>query len=303
MGWRAYAESVTPSASPEPTSPGPTSSATPLTWEAPQWHASIDSTNLAAARDPRPGRVIIADHQSSGLGRRGRTWTAPPDTSIAITVVLPAPDPRLIGWVPLAAGLAVSQAIEDSRYAVRTGLKWPNDVLAQGLTGNDLAGSDLAGNDLAGNDLAGPTWGKISGVLCEAITNSLYGPVLVLGAGINIDQTRQELPVDTATSWRLARAASPEGAAPLPEGARAALVDDYLRRLATLVSDLGAVRTAYLAKCLTIGQQVRVHLPGGGQCTGLAAEVDDSGALVVLSGQGQRNVLMAGDVVHVRPAG
>lgn len=250
---------------------------THISWERPEWHPSIDSTNLEAARDPRPGRVIVADHQSAGLGRRGRTWTAPPDTSVAVSVVIPAPDPGLIGWVPLVTGLAVERAIEDSPYAVPVTLKWPNDVLVQD----------------AGQ------WLKVCGVLAQAIPDTPAGPVVVVGAGINIDQTREELPVPTATSWRLARGG--DRSAPLPDGARHQLVSDYLTRLADQVTDLGGGHSAYRQRCSTLGQQVQVHLPGGGTRSGTAVEVDEAGALVV-EGEGRRTVHLAGDVVHLRPA-
>lgn len=248
-----------------------------ISWETPEWHPSIDSTNLEALRDPRPWRVIVADHQSGGLGRRGRSWTAPPDTSVAISVVLPAPEPDLLGWVPLLTGLAVARAIEDSPYAVPVALKWPNDVLARD----------------------GEQWHKVCGVLAQSIPGTPAGTVVVVGAGINIDQTRDQLPVPTATSWRLARGG--DRAAPLPDGARQQLVTDYLTRLAELVTDLRAGHSAYRQRCSTLGQQVEVHLPEGGTRTGTAVAVEDSGALVV-EGGGRRSAHLAGDVVHVRPA-
>lgn len=247
-----------------------------MTWESPEWHPTIDSTNLEAARDPRPGRVVVADHQSAGLGRRGRSWTAPPDTSVAVSVVVRAPEPGMAGWVPLVAGLAVAEALEQSRYAVPAVLKWPNDVLVR----------------------EGDGWLKVCGVLAQSVPGAAGGPVVVVGAGINIDQTRDQLPVPTATSWRLARG----GGAPLPDGAGERLVSDYLDRLADRLADLAGARTAYARRCSTLGQAVRVHLPEGGERTGTAVEIDPSGALVV-EGGGRRTVHLAGDVVHVRPAG
>lgn len=246
-------------------------------WAPPEWHATIDSTNLAVLADPTPGRVVVAEHQSAGQGRRGRAWTAPPDTSLAITVAVSAPPPGLIGWVPLVAGLAVVRALSSSRYAVSAGLKWPNDVLV----------------------LEGTTWRKVCGVLAQvAPAAHAAQAVVVLGAGVNIDQSRDQLPVPTATSWRLAR-----GGAVLPDGTRQAWVVDYLAHLAqlldTLRQDPDQVRAAYRACCRTLGQQVRVDLPGETSVSGVATGIDDSGALVV-EGRHGTSRHHAGDVVHLR---
>ena len=86
---------------------------------------------------------------------------------------LPAP-PDHGGWVPLLTGLAVSRALSEVA-GVQARLKWPNDVL-----------------------VAEDGWRKVCGVLCE-----LHPVGVVVGIGINVDQRREELPVDTATSLRL----------------------------------------------------------------------------------------------------
>lgn len=226
---------------------------------------------------PRPGRVVVADYQSAGQGRRGRTWSAPPDTALAVSVAVTAPAPEVRGWVPLATGLAVVRALQDSRYAVSAALKWPNDVLVPD----------------AGQ------WRKVAGVLAQAVPGPDGADVIVVGTGLNVDQGRDQLPVTTATSWRLAR-----GGAVLPDGARAAWLEAYLDHLADLLDALGSdpvpVATAYRQVCATIGTGVVVHLPGGAQASGRAVGVDDGGALVVAGPDGVRSHL-AGDVVHLRP--
>ena len=223
---------------------------------------------------------MVADHQSAGQGRRGRSWTAPAGTSLAVSVAVPSPAPALVGWVPLLTGVAVVRALTADRYAVSAGLKWPNDVLVP----------------------EGGAWRKVCGILAQVVPASRDRPgVVVIGTGLNVDQERDDLPVPTATSWRLAR-----GGAVLPDGAREAWLEDYLDHHARLLDELSAdpeaVRSAYQEQCLTIGKAVRVHLPDGTEHEGVAEAVDPSGALVVTSGSGTRHH-HAGDVVHLRHDG
>ncbi len=263
-----------------------------LRWAAPEWHETLASTNVLALEDPSPGRVVVADHQSAGLGRRGRRWESPPGTALAVTAVVPPVPAQVMGWLPLAAGLALVQALGASRRPVQAGLKWPNDVLVP-LVPPDEEG---AGEQVPVLEAGGTAWGKVAGVLAQVAGT---GDV-VLGTGVNVDHAAGQLPVPTATSWRLAT-----GGEPLPEGARRALLTAYLGHLAdwhaTLV-DEGAdpVREAYRRACLTLGRPVVVHLPDGTRATGTAADVDRSGALVVQGAAG-RTVHHAGDVEHARP--
>ncbi len=242
-------------------------------WTRPEWHATIDSTNLELLRNPSPGRVVVADHQSAGLGRRGRTWTAPPGTSLAVSVGVELPRPDLLGWVPLIAGVAVQRALADTEPTFVAALKWPNDVLIP-------PGAETRG-------------GKVCGVLASATPSSV-----VIGAGLNIDQTADELPVAAATSWALA-----SGRGALPVGVRQAWLAAYLEHLWSLLNDLDhdpqTVRSAYLGVCATIGRSVSIELPGGGHEHGVATGVDSDGALV-LTCEGRTGVHHAGDVVHLR---
>ncbi len=222
----------------------------------------------------------MADHQRAGQGRRGRGWTAPPGTALAVSVAVPSPGPALVGWVPLLTGVAVVRTLTAGRSAVRAGLKWPNDVLVP----------------------EGGAWRKVCGILAQVVPASGQRPgLVVIGAGLNVDQERHDLPVPTATSWRLAR-----GGEVLPGTARQAWLQDYLQHLAQLLTvldtDPGAVRAAYQEHCLTLGKAVRVHLPDGTQHDGLAEAVDRSGALVVAGSSGTRHH-HAGDVVHLRHDG
>ncbi|HEY8882578.1 MAG TPA: biotin--[acetyl-CoA-carboxylase] ligase, partial [Dermatophilaceae bacterium] len=156
----------------------------PNPWQEVDVHGSLDSTNGEALRAPRSWRVVLADHQSAGRGRMARQWQAPSCASIAVSCVVPVPVDRTadVGWLPLLSGMAMRQALADVAY-VAGRLKWPNDVLVQEQPDDPEA-----------------PWLKISGVLCEMVRG---GGLVVIGAGANIDQTRAELPVETATSLAL----------------------------------------------------------------------------------------------------
>jgi BirA family transcriptional regulator, biotin operon repressor / biotin---[acetyl-CoA-carboxylase] ligase len=126
------------------------------------------------------------------------------------------------------------------------------------------------------------------------------GPAAVVGVGINVSQTLDELPVALATSVALELGDPPDRTQLLGQ------VLGSLHALLGLLHDTGALRRAYVDVCSTVGRLVDVHLPGSGNGPevhrGEALDVDDSGALVVSTGDGTLTV-SAGDVVHVRPVG
>ncbi|MEA2900512.1 MAG: BirA family transcriptional regulator [Actinomycetota bacterium] len=128
------------------------------------WVAEVVSTNdevAARARAGAPeGVVVVADRQAAGRGRRGRTWEAPADSSLLVSVWLrpPAPHPAVI-----AAGLAAADACR-STTGVAPSLKWPNDLVVDDR-------------------------GKLAGILAEAV-----GDGVVVGLGLNVDWGDTPLP-------------------------------------------------------------------------------------------------------------
>jgi BirA family biotin operon repressor/biotin-[acetyl-CoA-carboxylase] ligase len=256
-------------------------------WRALAVVAETGSTNAdvaaRAAGGEAEGLVLVTDHQRAGRGRLSRTWSSPPRSSLAVSVLLRpqgVPAERL-GWLPLLGGLAVVDALT-SRCGLPARLKWPNDVLVTD------EGEER----------------KVCGILAEVVPGHGTAPdgqglAVVLGAGINVTQTRAELPVPAATSLRLAGAATTD---------RDTVLRAYLRALAVryraFVAAAGDPRSsgigsAYREACATLGRQVEIHLPSGSAERGLAQEVDDEGRLVVLVGEEPRP-FAAGDVVHVR---
>ncbi|MGC4109000.1 MAG: biotin--[acetyl-CoA-carboxylase] ligase [Nocardioides sp.] len=228
---------------------------------------TADSTNALAAGEPEPDVVVVADHQTAGRGRLGREWVTPAGAALTFSAVV---DPGLADewWplVPLAAGLAVTAAVGGR-------LKWPNDVLMDGR--------------------------KVCGILVERVAGRSDGkdvPLAVVGIGLNVDQAREELPVPTATSLAL------EGVAWGRAELLGAVLGELRTRLRTAAAAPAALVADYRSHCGTLGQDVRVDLPGGQELLGRAVDVDHHGRLVVQSGNETRAVA-AGDVVHVRPQG
>jgi len=252
--------------------------------------ASTGSTNadlLAAARaGAAAGAVLVAEEQTAGRGRLDRSWQSQPGAALTFSVLLrPAGvPPARRGWLPLLTGVAVASALR-AETGVDVRLKWPNDV---------LAGPGRAGGPGGGE---GGSGGKLAGILAE-----LAGDAVVVGIGLNVSSTRDELPSANATSLWLAG-----GAAVGREAILAAILrqlEDWYRRWADGPAPGDAIasglREEYLRWCATVGRNVRVELPGGGVLTGRATDVDSVGRLVVSAADGSAHPVSAGDVVHVR---
>jgi BirA family biotin operon repressor/biotin-[acetyl-CoA-carboxylase] ligase len=245
---------------------------------------SSPSTNQAVADRARSGEreglVVVAEHQTSGRGRLDRTWVTPPRAALTLSALLtPTGVPaQRWPWLPLLTGVAVARAVR--RVGGRApALKWPNDVLIAGR--------------------------KLAGILVERVDRpdrpvDTGGPAAVVGIGINVSTTSEELPA----------AARASATSLLLEGVttdRDLLLTALLEELAGLYEtwrdsggEPGPLRAAYLAVSGTVGTQVRVELPGGTHLVGDAVDVDDGGRLVVAE-HGRRHSLAAGDVVHLRP--
>ena len=237
---------------------------------------NADLVSAAATGAAAPWSVLVAEHQSAGRGRLGRTWTTVPGAALTFSALVPAPPAP--GWVPLVTALALAETVEE-RYAVRPALKWPNDLLAPD-------GSPAAGR-------------KVAGILCEM--TSLPGRPdrgVVIGVGLNVDQDRSELPVETATSLREMTGGHPCGLS--RETLLLAVLDRLATRVQDWVRDPAWVRAAYRSSCSTLGRKIRVDLGAGDVRTGTAVRIDDDGRLVVDLG-GTERALAAGDVTHVLP--
>ncbi|WP_350347338.1 biotin--[acetyl-CoA-carboxylase] ligase [Agromyces sp. G08B096] len=245
------------------------------------------------------GSALVTDDQTAGRGRLGRTWLAPTGKTLAISVVLRGDGPggvalpvEAYGWLPLIAGVAMTEAVrtavaaasaapgegeDDGTGLLEVTLKWPNDVLISGY--------------------------KVCGILCELLpgpTGERPGAVIV-GAGLNLTLDEHDLPTLTSTSLLLATGRRPDADAVLAE---------YLRRLIALVDELAGaggdavasgIADRVAAVCGTLGEEVRVELPGDAELVGTAERIDRDGRLVVRDREnGEPQAVAAGDVTHLR---
>jgi BirA family transcriptional regulator, biotin operon repressor / biotin---[acetyl-CoA-carboxylase] ligase len=227
--------------------------------------------------------TVVTTNQTAGRGRLDRRWEAPAGTSLAVSVLIrpvdavgrPVPPERL-GWLSIAAGVAMTETVTELLPERGVTLKWPNDVLVGDR--------------------------KVSGILAEAVAGANGIDAVVVGVGLNLVQTAEQLPVPTATSLAL------EGADTAGLADRA--LADFLRRLrshaaallaAAANADHSGLRDRARELCGTLGGPVRVELPGADPVAGTALDIDEAGRLVVgLADGGGRLVVAAGDVVHLR---
>jgi BirA family biotin operon repressor/biotin-[acetyl-CoA-carboxylase] ligase len=236
--------------------------------------AETGSTNADLADRARAGEtsgaVLITDFQSAGRGRLGRVWTAPPGSSIAMSVLVhPGVDVARWSWLPLLAGVAVAEALRRVAEAHAV-LKWPNDVLVDGR--------------------------KICGILAERVETP-SGPACVIGMGVNVHLAEEQLPVPTATSLAVLNPSRVMGRNPIITTVLRAFEALYTQWQSADDDDLFAI--SYRKRCDTIGRRVRVTLGPDQVVEGDAQTIDRFGRLVVATDDGLQ-AFSAGDVVHLR---
>jgi BirA family biotin operon repressor/biotin-[acetyl-CoA-carboxylase] ligase len=247
------------------------------------WVPTTGSTNadllVAEAAGAAAGSVLVADHQTAGRGRRGRSWEAPPGASLLMSVLLrPGIGSDRSAVLTAATGLAARHACQ-AVAAVQPGLKWPNDLVVPTSVGER----------------------KLGGILAESRVVADRVETVVIGLGLNVAWPR---PVpgnlaDIATALNHVRPGS--------QGVERAdlvvhLLLDLERRLQVIEhGDDAAVWEEWRDAAATLGREVRVETDGE-VLTGWAEDVSDIGRLMLRRTDGSRVEIDVGDVIHLRPA-
>ncbi|HNX28115.1 MAG TPA: biotin--[acetyl-CoA-carboxylase] ligase [Syntrophomonadaceae bacterium] len=236
------------------------------------YYRQTDSTNKRAralANDGYPeGTVIVAEEQTDGRGRRGRSWYSPSNQGIYMSIILrPAFPLRQISRLSLLAGVASAEALKDE-LGLQPSIKWPNDILINGR--------------------------KITGILSEAVTDMDSIEYIVLGIGININNLPQEFPEDfrTPPTSVLAENGQP--------GSRVKLLRKLLLSLERQYNFLEDDNfTPILEKArrlsMTLGQKVYFD-EGSEVISGEAIDLDDKGYLLVRDYKGTIHTVMSGEI-------
>jgi BirA family biotin operon repressor/biotin-[acetyl-CoA-carboxylase] ligase len=233
----------------------------------------LDSTNAYARRladEGAPeGEIVIAERQTHGRGRLGRTWVSPPYVNLYFSMILrpslspvDAPQLTLMAAVALADAIAVFSSKPPD-------IKWPNDILVNGK--------------------------KLAGVLTESSCSFERVEFMILGIGVNVNFTRESMPEairERATSLLIIRESVTSR-------------EDFLRRL---IHDLdrcygileergfGAIAPEWEARFGLRGRRVRVEMMDQ-IFTGRAKGIDRDGALLVENNNGAVQRIIAGDVI------
>jgi BirA family biotin operon repressor/biotin-[acetyl-CoA-carboxylase] ligase len=232
---------------------------------------TTDSTMLEAARQApylAGPTWICALEQTAARGRRGRVWAMPPGNFAASLVMRPEGAPGHAALRSFVAALALRDAlIAVTARPEGLALKWPNDVLVEG--------------------------GKLAGILCETLPSGK----VVAGIGLNIEFQGDNEPVPGSVALA--------GFVGVTHSLVDSIVCDTLmnvRRWSESVpSDVEAQARALLHPVLaTLGQQVSIHEMDGGVWSGTAEGLSPQGHLLVTTPGGDRRVVVASDVRHLR---
>ena len=271
-----------------------------------------DEIARRAASGAEEGLLVVADAQSGGRGRRGRSWHSPANENLYFSLLLrPALSARLASPLTLLAGAALAQTLADLGFTPR--LKWPNDVLlesnirrepskgSQNLCpfpppSSPLASLGLARSGSAGQSPATPTRSlaglrKVAGILAEMASEGDRVRHVVLGIGINVNS--QEFPKSLqaiATSLRVVHGQAVD---------RGRLLAGFLNAFEPIYDGfLAAGPAAGLREWnqhALLGQPCWVDRPSG-RLEGVAAGTDETGALLLRTATGETVSVHAGEV-------
>ena len=237
------------------------------------WFDTIDSTNTyakkLAAEGASHGTVVIANHQTGGRGRMGRSFHSPAGTGLYMSVILrPQCAPDALMHLTCATAVAACDAIENA-VGIRPGIKWTNDLVFQGR--------------------------KLAGILTElGLSSTGTVDYAVIGIGINCTQQPEDFPEDIrniagSLSWA---AGNPVNRYQIA----ACLINKLFQMQQHLVSQKQALLQQYRSDCITLRKDISLLRADGSVRHGKALDIDDEYRLLVRFENGDLETVSFGEV-------
>lgn len=232
----------------------------------------IDSTNnqarnLASEGYPE-GTVVVAETQTAGRGRRGRSWYSPDSQGIYVSLILrPILPMKEISRISLLSAVVVAETLQNE-LSIPARIKWPNDILVNQK--------------------------KICGILSEAVTDTDGIEYIVIGIGINMNNQVQEFPGDFRTAATSARTESTRDCSRIK--VLQGLLANFERRYFNLLEgrfDETLEKGRVLS--LAIGSKLRLDTING-SVEGQAIDIDDNGFLLLRDQSGVIHTVMSGEI-------
>ncbi len=219
-----------------------------------------DLYQIASSGTALPRTILVSEFQSNGRGRLDRTFSAPPMSALTFSIYIePKVDKSEWSFLTLLAGLSVHEALHQLDPQIEIGIKWPNDL--------------LIGDK------------KFVGMIAQATNKGV-----VLGIGINVGMTTDELPVETATSLSIA------GFHELDRNRILSSIINHFEINFEMWENDKSYLAEYRAASKTLGAEVEITLPGGESIRSRAIDISNTGALILENG----DQVTVGDVVHLR---
>ena len=236
---------------------------------------SLSSTNDKAyklAVDGAPeGTIVIADEQTKGKGRLGRSWHSPPDSGVYLSCILrPEIVPNEVSKITLVAAVSVVKAVRELS-SLRALIKWPNDIII----------SDK----------------KTGGVLTELKGEADKVNFVILGIGINVNTPRKRLPADGTSIKEESKSTADFSRVEFIKILLQILDEEYAKFKKVGFRPLRSELKSY--SC-TLGRLVKITTSHKGKFQGKAIDINKDGALVVRSDTGSQGIFLSGDVALVR---
>jgi BirA family biotin operon repressor/biotin-[acetyl-CoA-carboxylase] ligase len=237
---------------------------------------SVPSTNQVALelaqKGAAHGEVVVAEEQTHGRGRRGRSWASPSGLNLSFSAILrPELPAARAPELTLVAAVALAETLRDA--GAESLIKWPNDIQLEGK--------------------------KCAGILTELTADQDAIQFVILGVGVNLNMTRKDFPpelLETAISVREVLGKK------IPRALFAAALWTRLESwLDTHQAEgFGPIREVWKRLSSTLGQEVLVKTERQ-ELKGVAEDMDEQGGLLVRTAEGQLERVVAGDVEQLRP--